>query len=58
MTEKTLEIHFQELREQIAQEIEVAAVEMREDAQGVSSDAALIAHRVSMICAAIARGKE
>jgi len=45
-----------ELREQIAQDIEKAGIEMKADARQIGSDAFLVTNRVVMACAAIARG--
>lgn len=55
MTEKTLEIHLAELREQIARDIESNELLLL-DAKQLGSDAYLVAHRSRMACAAIARG--
>ena len=53
---KTLEIELAELREQIAQDIEKAAIELKSEAREISADAYLVTNRVTMACAAIARG--
>jgi hypothetical protein len=45
-----------ELREQIAQDIEKAGIEMKVEAKQIGSDAFLVTNRVVMACAAIARG--
>ena len=45
-----------ELREQIAQDIEKAAIELKSEAREISADAYLVTNRVTMACAAIARG--
>ena len=55
MSEKTLEIHMAELREQIARDIESNELLLL-DAKQLGSDAYLVAYRSRMACAAIARG--
>ena len=45
-----------ELREQIAQDIEKAGIEMKVEAKQIGSDAFLVTNRVVMACVAIARG--
>ena len=45
-----------EIREQIAQDIEKAGIEMKAEARQISGDAYLVTNRVVMSCAAIARG--
>ena len=45
-----------EIREQIAQDIEKAGLEMKAEAAQIGSDAYLVTIRTTMACAAIARG--